>query len=363
VIRTLAALAAGAVLLTGCGETTAGVAARVGHHTIETSSFAARVSRSYENEQFAQQNPKDVYQRSLLRNLILTRLVEVAAERLGVTVSEAQVEAREAEIVQGYGGREAFEQGLPTRGYHLSDVRDVVRAEVLQNAVLDKLVEGEVVTEEQLRKEYARQLPRLDVARIAHIVLREKARAERVATLAKEPGADFAALAARYSQDNETREEGGELGPLGNGEGRFSKAYEEAVFAAGKGDVIGPIRTVTNDAAKIVGYEIVKVIDRQTRTYEQARNDLRRALLDTPRTQRFNDYISKLAAELGVKVNPRFGRWDQKGLTVADAQDTGLSSPAPEPGQQQAPGVVPGPIPTQAPPPTAQPTARPSATQ
>lgn len=362
-IRTLAALAAGAVLLSGCGQTTAGVAARVGEHTIETSSFAARVSRSYENEQFAQQNPKDAYQRSLLRNLILTQLVEVAAKRLGVTVTGAQVDAREAEIVEGYGGREAFEQGLPTRGYHLDDVRGVVRAEVLQNAVLDKLVEGEVVTEEQLQQEYARQLPRLDVARIAHIVLRDKARADRVARLAKEPGADFAKLAARYSQDNETREKGGELGPLGNGEGRFSKAYEQAVFAAREGEVIGPIRTVTNDAAKVVGYEIVKIIERRTRTYEQAKNDLRRAILDEPRSRRFNDYITRLAAELGVKVNPRFGRWDARALNVAEAPGTGLSSPAPLPGQEQAPGVVPGPIPTGAPPAGGQPTARPSGTQ
>lgn len=354
-IRKTAAALAAAVLLTGCGETTAGVAARIGDTTIETSTFSARVARAYANEQFAQQQPREEYQRRLLNDLVVSRLVEVAADRLGVTVTDEQVDARVEEVVASYGGRQAFEQLLPTRGFHPSDVRSVIRTELLQNAVLDKLVENERVTEEQLQAEYRRQLPQLDVARVSHILVRDPKLAARVAREARAPGADFAALAKRYSEDSESKEDGGDLGPIGNGEGRFAKEFEEAVFSARSGQVVGPIRTVTGGEARIVGYEIVKVVERTTRTFEQARLDMRRAVLREQRVQRFNTLVADLAKELGVKVNPRFGRWDAQRIGVVAADGNRLSSPAPVPGAaQQPPGGQP---PVQQPPPQQQPPA------
>lgn len=342
-IAKYAAAVAAAVLLAGCGaETTAGVAARVGGTTIETSSFAARVARAYSNEQFAQQQPREEYQRRLLNDLVVSELVEVAAERNGVAVTDEQIDERLDEVIASYGGQQAFEELLPTRGFHPSDVRGVLRTELLQTALLDKLVEDVPVTEARLQQEYRTQLPQLDVAQIAHILVRDPVRARTVARLAKRPGADFAALAQEYSEDPDTKDEGGDLGRLGNTEGRFSKAFEDAVFAAKEGDVVGPIRVVTGGEARIVNYEIVKVVERTTRSYSSVRDDLRRSVLREQRVQRFNKVISDIAGELGVKVNPRFGRWDAQQIGIAASDPNRLSSPAPAPGAQPAgPGAGP----------------------
>lgn len=359
-IRTTVAAVAAALLLGACGSTNAGVAARVGDHTIETSTLADRVARAFESEAFTQQGPeRDDYQRSVLASLINARLVSIAAGRLGVEVTDEQVAAREKQIIADQGGEQAYEQQLATNGLRREDVPALLRNLVTEEAVLDKLVEKEVTTEEQLRAEYQRALPRLDQARIAHILVRDKKTADRVVAQAKAPGADFAALAQRYSQDNETREEGGDLGVLGNGEGRFAKAFEKAVFAAGKGDVVGPIRTVTGGDAKIVGYEIVKVIDRRTQSFGDVRDALRRSMLQPLRQQRYKDYLAGLVKEFRVKVNPRFGRWDAENRAVAAPDGTVLSSPEPVPGEAPPGNVVPpGPV-TTAPPRQAPPTASP----
>lgn len=338
IVRKVIGALAAAALLSACAETTAGVAARIGGETIETSEFADRVATAYENEDFAQQQPREEYQRQLLRELVMSRLVDAAARRVGVSVPDADVDKALAEVVAQYGGQAEFEKFIPTRGYTPEQAREVLRVRTVEEAILDKIVEDVQVSDEQLRKQYEQMLPQYDVAEIAHILVHDPKVAASVVRAAKRPGADFGALARRHSQDPDTREEGGELGRIGNGEGRFSKEFEQAVFKAKAGQVVGPIRIRVEGAPDITGYEIVKVLDRETRSFDEVRTDVRRALLRNQRVERYNKLLADLARELGIKVNPRFGQWDQQRLAIVPTPG-GLSSPAPLPGEQ--PNIAP----------------------
>ncbi len=342
----LAVPLAGLLLAAGCARTSIGAAARVGDTRIAVEEVAAHVERGYVSPQLQQRVPRDQFQRDMVSTLIERRLLEVAARRLGVTVTDAQVTERLDELARERGGIEAFQQVAESQGVAKEDLRTAVRYGVVRDAVADKLVEDVVITEQQMREAYQQALPQLDQARIAHIIVRTKKNADAIVRAARE-GRDFAELAKEFSRDVNTAAEGGELGITGNGEGKFKRPVEQAVFSARSGEIVGPLKVEG-------GYEIVKVIERRTRTYEQARDDLRRGLIGQRRDEALNAYLADLARELGVSVNPRFGRWDpQQRQVVAAGND--LSSPAPSPGDRPV-GV---PQPGQVPPPPAQPPGQP----
>src|SRR5688572_788573 len=79
-----------------------------------------------------------------------------------------------------------------------------------------------------------------------------KAKAEEVLKLAKAPGADFAALAQKYSEDESNSGIGGELDYFGRG--RMVAEFEQAAFAMKSGEISDLVKTA-------FGFHIIKVVD------------------------------------------------------------------------------------------------------
>jgi len=72
-------------------------------------------------------------------------------------------------------------------------------------------------------------------------------------------GTDFANLAQIYSQDTGSAKNGGDLGWFGKGQ--MVKPFEEAAFAAAKGDIVGPVESQ-------FGVHIIKVEDKRVENKE-----------------------------------------------------------------------------------------------
>lgn len=77
-----------------------------------------------------------------------------------------------------------------------------------------------------------------------------KAKATMILAKARAKPEDFAALAKEYSQDPGSSQQGGDLGSFARGS--MVKPFEDAVFAAKVGDIVGPVETS-------FGYHIIKV--------------------------------------------------------------------------------------------------------
>jgi peptidyl-prolyl cis-trans isomerase D len=96
--------------------------------------------------------------------------------------------------------------------------------------------------------------------RASHILLKlegkdqqqVQALAEDVAKKAKAPGADFAALAKQYSEDESNNSTGGDLDYFGRG--RMVAEFEQAAFAMKPGEISNPVKTA-------FGFHIIKVVD------------------------------------------------------------------------------------------------------
>jgi peptidyl-prolyl cis-trans isomerase D len=116
--------------------------------------------------------------------------------------------------------------------------------------------------------------------RASHILLKlegkdEKqvqALAEDVAKKAKAPGADFAALAKQYSEDDSNASNGGDLDYFGRG--RMVAEFEQAAFAMKPGEISNPVKTA-------FGFHIIKVVENKpdtTRPLAEVRTEIEEQL-------------------------------------------------------------------------------------
>ena len=109
-------------------------------------------------------------------------------------------------------------------------------------------------------------------------------------------GDDFAALARARSEDETTKERGGDLGLFSRG--RYNPALEEAVFAAEPGDLLGPIES---DLINQQGLHLVEILDRReggVADFEAVRPRIQSRLLGERSQSAAETLIQELHAEV-----------------------------------------------------------------
>lgn len=175
----------------------------------------------------------------ILDDLIERALVEQAAAKLGVQVTEADVEHHMRELAVEAGGEEALRTKLAGWGETYESAQREVRAQLIGLAMGERVVSAVPRSAEHVRA--------------CHILVDTPEEADQlIAEL--ESGADFAALARARSQDSSTGVNGGDLGYLPRGL-LLVPEVEEAAFSLQAGQISG---VVESD----LGYHIVMAVER-----------------------------------------------------------------------------------------------------
>ncbi len=230
--------------------TNAGLAARVNGQPITLAEFNIEMARylaadpaspdprSAEGKQLAAQ-----MQDSVLSALIDRVVIAQEAERNRIAVTDKQVDDEISTLVQLRGGRDPYNRWLAQNKLSESDLRDIVRNELLADMMRDRIVE---------------QLPRTaEYVHAYHIVVATQAEAQQALTRLKS-GAKFTALAQSISIDDSTRADGGDLGWFARGTGAVVwSEVEDAAFRLQPGQLSPVVHSP-------IGYHIIKVVDRQT---------------------------------------------------------------------------------------------------
>jgi peptidyl-prolyl cis-trans isomerase D len=123
-----------------------------------------------------------------------------------------------------------------------------------------------------------------------------EARAEKIAEQARQPGADFAALARADSDDDGSKASGGDLGWIEKG--AMPKPFEDALFAMQAGQVSEPVRTE-------FGWHVIQLREVKTgekATFEQMHDQLAKEQAEADRERAYNDLTGKVVDE--VLKNP-----------------------------------------------------------
>ncbi len=165
------------------------------------------------------------------------------------------------------------------------DEQRVIRYLQVETARLRRLLPVDDQAIQKYYQEHQDDFRQEEQARARHILIkvspdappaeqtRAKLRAEGVAKIAR-AGADFAELARKQSQDEGSRESGGDLGWFSRG--RMVKEFEDAVFGHKPGEIVGPVKSQ-------FGYHIIKVEGfrpARVRPLDEVREQVRFKLLE-----------------------------------------------------------------------------------
>ena len=343
------------LLLSGCGSGSVrpGAAALVGEERITVDTLQEVVDRGLADPQAEQTLGQDrsAFQRQVLSRLVNREVLQAAAEREGVTVDDGDVDEQLQAFAAQAGGEEALEAQAAQNGISPQDLQPFLRDVVLEQALGDALTEDEDVPQEQLEGLYRQNIAQYDRVRSRHILVEDEAQARSILAQVREDESRFAELAAEFSTDTSNKDQGGELGLQGRGQ--FVPEFEALLFSAEPG---------TYDVVRTqFGWHVVHVQERQTTSLQEAMPELRRAALQEQRAEATGALLRDVARDLGVKVNPRFGRYDpETGTVEAVESPNGVTTDAPEggdapageaPAEQEQPPLIdeaPEPAPTEA---------------
>ena len=117
-------------------------------------------------------------------------------------------------------------------------------------------------------------------------------KATQLAQQAKQPGADFAALARANSDDTGSKEAGGDLGWVEKGV--MAAPFEQALFSMQPGEIRGPVKTD-------FGWHVIQLREAksgQQVPFEQARDTLAQEQATSDRERAFNDLVGKLVDQV-----------------------------------------------------------------
>jgi parvulin-like peptidyl-prolyl isomerase len=219
-------------------------------------------------------------QRRILDLYIRREIVLIVAEDLGVEASEEDREAAREALIASVGGLEALPGVLAEAGFSEEVFEEVI---VEQEALLVAL-RREVLADAEL-----------EVREPRHILVASQEEAEAaIAELAA--GADFAELAQARSQDPGSAPQGGALQPAPRG--AWLPEFDDAVWTAQIGEVVGPVQTQA-------GFHVIEVVDETTIEAAELPDEQVQQLVAGELDARFFTAVS----ETDVQVDPAFGVW------------------------------------------------------
>lgn len=173
---------------------------------------------------------------------------------------------------------------------------ETFKKEYLANRVLQKNI-GPKLSESAAKKFYENNKLRYstDQLHAMHILVSDESRAREILKMAQEPGADFQALAEKYSKDPSAKNNRGDIGFFGRAQ--MVPDFTNPAFAAKDGEIIGPIRTS-------YGYHVIKVVERKAGNILEY-SDVESRVKGDLQTQVTRTYLENLRKDAKVSVDDK----------------------------------------------------------
>jgi foldase protein PrsA len=227
-----------------------------------------------------------------LKQQIVSLLAQKAAyqhkaDQLDIKVSDKEVDDQLQLIIsQQFGGKKAtFLKAIKKQGYTEEQARAVVRFNVVEKKLHDKIINDVKVSEKDERAYYAQNKASYatkEQREVAHILVKTKAKADAIEKQIA-AGGDFAKLAKKYSIDTGSGANGGKLTDT---KGLYVKPFEQVAFKLKTGEVSEPVKSQ-------FGYHIIKALKPTQPAHTQSFDEVKAQIAATLSGKKQQEAVTK----------------------------------------------------------------------
>jgi peptidyl-prolyl cis-trans isomerase C len=267
------------------------------------------INQAYYHRRLPPDKEKEIRAQSL-DVLIKNELYFQEAGRQNLKAERGEIQDRFDRIAAKFPSPAAFKKALEGQNMSEKDLRDRIRRQlIIESVYRTHVLDAAGVTEQEVRSYYEENREKFtkpESVELQHILIKAEDPAsqdswDQAEAEAREiherlrSGEDFAALASKYSDDKFSIK-GGHLGSVHRG--RLLPELEEAAFSMPKGQTSGPIRTR-------MGYHILKLLDKNAAEqlgFDEVAETLRKDLENKRRQQNEESWLQKLKASAHIEI-------------------------------------------------------------
>jgi parvulin-like peptidyl-prolyl isomerase len=240
-----------------------------------------------------------------VRFLVQRAQFDVKADDLGVDVSDSAVDKRvDQYIKERHGGDKGkFAQELKSQGLTEPQARDIIRANLVQEAIFNKVTSGVKVNDKDVKAYYDQnkaQYGSPDTRVVRHVLVKNKAQADQLYEQLKN-GGSWQAIAKQYSQDPASKDKGGKMTAT---KGQLVPEFEQVAFSIGNNGISKPVKTQ-------FGWHIIQALSpvkRGTTTpYPQVQEAIRQQLLQDRKNKEMETWVKEMRKDLDGQTSYQVG--------------------------------------------------------
>jgi foldase protein PrsA len=235
-----------------------------------------------------------------LAYLVQEKELEQKGQDLGVTVTDTDVDKQITQIKKQYfgGNEKAFEAQLKAQGFTLPLLRVYQRGNLLSDKLYKKVTSNVNVTNAEVTKYYndnKAQYTGLPSRDVRHILVNSKKQADQLETQLK-GGADFGALAKKYSKDTLSAVKGGKLTIQ---KGKTVPEFDKEAFALKTNEISPPVHTQ-------YGWHIIQALSpvkpATTQKLKDVSDTIKQNLLQQKKTAAFQKWLDDVRKQYEKSV-------------------------------------------------------------
>ncbi len=231
-----------------------------------------------------------------VRFLVQRAQFEVKAEDLDVNITDDGVNKRVDQYVkERHGGdTKKFQAELKAQGLSEEQARDIIRANLVQEGIFNKVTGEAKVTDKEIKAYYDKnkaQYGTPETRLVRHILVKDQAVADRLYNQLR-AGGDWKALAKQYSQDPASKNQGGRMTAT---KGALVPEFENAAFNVGNNGITQPVKTQ-------YGWHVIQALapvkKGTTTPFKQVQPAIRQQLIQEKKNQQMQGWVEDMRKDL-----------------------------------------------------------------